>query len=411
MANVTFVDIQLPSAEKKEGHRLAREPIGLLELGAFVRQSGNNVDYVVADSESDVNKILQNDPDAVGFSTYSYNYPFAAGLAHRIRSVSNARIAFGGPHAGMVPEDVLLENPWIDACIADEGELGFIDFLGGQTGAIRKPRIDMKDIPRADRIESLLDNSNFRLLDYENHRTAVVMASRGCTRSCDFCTSRLTGYRAKPLDSVIGELESLVSDYGVEVVIFEDPLLNGDLRYLEALCDRIAAEYLPLYMIGVCDFNFGRRPADILKKMARAGFMQINWGVEDPRQEYRTALNKKIRLQDDVLRVARSSGIYNRGLLMLPTNLEAADPVEDVRSYAESLAHLALDEVKVNVTTPFPGTPLYDRLDSAGKITERDWSKYDTHNLVFQAGRWTQEVVDWGRKYIVEDFSPSQMNI
>jgi radical SAM superfamily enzyme YgiQ (UPF0313 family) len=139
--------------------------------------------------------------------------------------------------------------------------------------------------------------------------------------------------------------------------------------------------------------------------MAKAGFIQINWGIEDPRQEHRTELNKNVRIQTDVLKAARKYGIHNRGLLMLPTNLNASDPRTDVKSYIEKLVALDLDEVKVNVTTPFPGTPLYERLVSQGRITEHNWKKYDTHHLVFQAGNWTQEIIDWARGYIVSTFN------
>ena len=64
---ITLVDIQLPSAERKEGHRLAREPIGLLELGAFIEQKTTaSISYAVVDSEQyNAVKILQTDPDIV----------------------------------------------------------------------------------------------------------------------------------------------------------------------------------------------------------------------------------------------------------------------------------------------------------------------------------------------------------
>ncbi len=412
---ITLIDIQLPSVERTEGARLAREPIGLLELGAFLkRERSVNIGYTIVDSEGfDVDLILGESPDVVGFSTYSYSYPLACSLAREIKKRTPDRgIIFGGPHAGLTPESVMTANAeTIDAVVADEGEIGFLKYLDGERGIIRSPKLALEQVPIADRVESLLENSNFRILNYQKIKTAVILASRGCTRSCDFCITRLTGYRAKPIENVVRELEFLVHNYDVKLVIFEDPLLNGNLHYLERLCDRLASERdkgtfgKEFYLVGVCDFNFGIDPKNILKKMARAQFIQINWGIEDPRQKYRTELNKKIRIQADILTEARKCGIYNRGLLMLPTNLNAPDSEADIKSYTESLVDLELDEVKVNVTTPFPGTPFYDRLVSSGKIIDNDWKRYDTHHLVFHAGDWTQEIIDWGRRYIVSTFN------
>ncbi len=415
---VTLVDIQLPAVERKEGHRLAREPIGLLELGAFIRRETRaDMHYaIVTDCNSAVADLLNTTPDAIGFSTYSYNYPFAVQLAQGVKETrKEIRVAFGGPHAGMIPKTVLDENPGtIDCCIADEGELGFLDFLNGANGVIKREKIPLDQVAQADRLDFLLDNTNFGVLGYERHKTAVVLASRGCTRSCDFCITRLSGYRSKPQDMVIDEITVLQSEHGVEVIIFEDPLLNGSIPYLTTLTDRLATEKergtfgKNLYFIGVCDFNFGRDYAGLLKKMAKAGFIQLNWGVEDPRQEFRRELNKKTKVQSEVLSAAHQCGIHNRGLLMLPTHLYASDPEADIKEYVEHLTPLCLDEVKINVTTPFPGTPLYDLLSSSGKIAETDWRKYDTHHLVFQSGKWTQEIIDWGRKYIVCEFEKAK---
>ena len=34
-----------------------------------------------------------------------------------------------------------------------------------------------------------------------------------------------------------------------------------------------------------------------------------------------------------------------------------------------------LDTIGVNILTPFPGTPLYDRLEREERILTRDWSR------------------------------------
>jgi hypothetical protein len=49
--------------------------------------------------------------------------------------------------------------------------------------------------------------------------------------------------------------------------------------------------------------------------------------------------------------------------------------------------------------TPFPGTKLYADLEKEGRIMDRDWSKYDRQNVVFQPRHFTpqelQEKIFW----------------
>jgi hypothetical protein len=49
-----------------------------------------------------------------------------------------------------------------------------------------------------------------------------------------------------------------------------------------------------------------------------------------------------------------------------------------------------------NVLTPLPGTALYERYNSAGRIFDRDWAKYDGKHVVFHPSRMTVEQLQEG---------------
>ena len=43
-----------------------------------------------------------------------------------------------------------------------------------------------------------------------------------------------------------------------------------------------------------------------------------------------------------------------------------------------------IDLPRFAIVTPFPGTPLYKRLDREGRILTRNWELYDGQHVVFQ---------------------------
>jgi radical SAM superfamily enzyme YgiQ (UPF0313 family) len=44
-----------------------------------------------------------------------------------------------------------------------------------------------------------------------------------------------------------------------------------------------------------------------------------------------------------------------------------------------------------HILTPYPGTPLFRRLDAEGRLLHRDWSLYDTAHVVFRPKRMSVE--------------------
>ena len=42
-----------------------------------------------------------------------------------------------------------------------------------------------------------------------------------------------------------------------------------------------------------------------------------------------------------------------------------------------------------HILTPYPGTPLFRRMEAEGRLLHRDWSLYDTSHVVFRPARMT----------------------
>jgi len=72
----------------------------------------------------------------------------------------------------------------------------------------------------------------------------------------------------------------------------------------------------------------------------------------------------------------------------------------------EKMVEWELDVVEINILTPYPGTPLYDRLEREGRIFTKDWSRYNQVDVVFKPKQMTKkELYDGARKVAKQYFS------
>jgi len=69
-----------------------------------------------------------------------------------------------------------------------------------------------------------------------------------------------------------------------------------------------------------------------------------------------------------------------------------------------------IDAAEFNILTPYPGTPLYDRLDKEGRILSKDWTKYTQAHVVYQPKNMTpRELFEGTRKVLKRFYSPKEM--
>ena len=58
------------------------------------------------------------------------------------------------------------------------------------------------------------------------------------------------------------------------------------------------------------------------------------------------------------------------------------------------------------ILTPFPGTPLFNRLNSENRILTTDWSKYDFEHVVFKPKNMTiEELLNNTRRFYRKVYS------
>lgn len=222
----------------------------------------------------------------------------------------------------------------------------------------------------------------------------AIEATRGCPQRCDFCQDSNVRdgalFRARPIEDVIEEIASLRQ----KIFFFTDFSLTIDLSYTKELFRRMRG-------IGkkfICGGNVDVLATDdeLLRLAHDAGCIEWISGFETFTQEALEHVHKKTNLVEEYAVVVKK--IHHHKMAVFGTFVVGFD--EDTPAIFPAMqAHirdLGLDAVNFAVLTPYPGTPLFQRLEREGRILTRDWSKYNRETVVFSPKSMSKEELEAG---------------
>ncbi|MHB8872537.1 MAG: B12-binding domain-containing radical SAM protein [Myxococcaceae bacterium] len=299
-------------------------------------------------------------------------------------------VVLGGPHALSCPDEL---SPHADAVAIGNGVLLWPRILRDLEEGKLKPRYqagfeDYAADPVPDR--SILPSWGYLT-------PASIIATQGCQNRCDFCylatgDSRIK-YQTRPPEAVARELAATGAPYAV----FVDNNLGTNRRYLRALCR--ALEPLGKIWSAAVTLDVTDEP-DLVREMALAGCTGVFIGFESLSDEnLRQAGKKSPRAEDYARRIElfHRNGIQVNGSFVLGFDHDGPEVFEDLARWIEEVR---MECATFHILTPYPGTPLFRRLESEGRLLHRDWSRYDTAHCVYQPRRLTPEQLEAGHAWI-----------
>ena len=207
-----------------------------------------------------------------------------------------------------------------------------------------------------------------------------VLASRSCPEFCTYCPHRIQApYRTRSVGNILDELAQLHDTRGPVHVVFRDPLFSHDRDRVLALCDGIRSRGLRHTF--ECETRLDRLDGQLLGVLARAGLRAMSFGVESASP---TTLRKVGRRpipeqhQRDVLAECRRLGIVTAAFYVFGFPEDTFESIQATISYSVDLGSTV---AQFKILTPYPGTPLFARLQPA--ITETDWERFDGFTPTF----------------------------
>jgi len=362
-------------------------PLGLAYLAAVLERDSYQVavfDFGLDPNtplENDVRRVCDFDPHVIGITAMTSIYHSALETAILLKAYLGRPIVIGGPHATVYPERILAESPVIDYVVRGEGEEtilelvhvldgGTRDFstINGLTYRLRGEIISNPDRALISDLDALpfparhlFDLKRYGLCTPEGQPMVSILSSRGCPYNCNYCFKGIVGrtYRQRSPANIIAELRQVIEQYGIRNFYFIDDLFTVDLQRLSAVTEQLIAERLDIRW--QCLGRVDRVNAEILRKMYAAGCRRIHYGIESGNQEILQRIGKGIRLEQvqQAVRWAQEAGINVKGYFMLGL---PGDTEETMQQTINLAMDLNLDEVMFSLTTPFPGTRLWDEL-------------------------------------------------
>jgi radical SAM superfamily enzyme YgiQ (UPF0313 family) len=378
-------------------------PLGLGYLAAVLEHDHHQVQILdfsldpQSSLDSDVQQVVAFDPHLVGITAMTSVYHNALETATLLKAYLGRPIVLGGPHATMCPERILAEAPVIDYVVRGEGEATIVELiealggdrdLGSVNGLTYRRRGEVSPSSGRGEIVSnpdreliadldalpfparhLFEPKRYGLRSPEGHPMATILSSRGCPYNCSYCFKGIVGrtYRQRSPENIIAELRHIIAEYGIRIFYFIDDLFTIDSRRLQAITEGLITQKLDIRW--QCLGRVDRVSGEILRKMYAAGCRRIHYGIESGNQEILQRINKGIKLEQvrDAVRWTKQAGIQAKGYFMLGL---PGDTEETMQQTIDLAVELDLDEAMFSLTTPFPGTRLWDELVNKRPETE-----------------------------------------
>jgi radical SAM superfamily enzyme YgiQ (UPF0313 family) len=381
--------------------------LGLLTL-AGMTPARHGLRYVEV---PDVNALssLPPDLDLAAISTYSAQVDEAYELSRRLREAGVPTV-IGGPHVSALPDEA---GRHADAVVVGEGEASWPAVLEDADRGRLQPRYGGPD---SDFDLAGAPMPAFELLDIARYNRLTVQTSRGCPHRCEFCASSVlisSVYKQKPAAKVIAEIERIREIWDRPFIEFADDNSFVNRAYWKDVLPALKGKGLKWF--AETDLSVAE-DSELLDLMRETGCAQVLVGLESPvagalegvemRSNWK---HKRFPGYKEAIRTIQAHGITVNGCFVIGLDGHTPDIFEQVFAFVKDAG---LYEVQVTVMTPFPGTPLYARLEREQRLLQPgNWKTCTLFDINFRPRLMSVDVLhDRFRKLAVDLYSEEFTN-
>lgn len=325
------------------------------------------------------------DAELIGMTVITGCAPRVYELSKQFRAQGKT-VVLGGPHVTLDPDEAQQH--------ADSIVVGYAED--------EWPRL-LRDFTKGKLQKRYTQSSDFKLGGYPLPKRQVLPrwkyltshvfeATRSCIHACEFCVAPSAWGRTalkKPVNEIVDDMRRM----NTKRAIFVDLNLISDKNYameLFAAIKPLNIQWFGLSTTLIC------KNLSLLDAASDSGCRGLLMGLESISKSNLSAMGKGFNNPENyykVVELLHERNIALQGCFVFGLDGEDKDVFLETAKFAVE-AHIDLP--RFAISTPFPGTPLYKRLNDAERIIDRNLENYDGQHAVFRPTHMSAEELKQG---------------
>ncbi len=322
---------------------------------------------------------------AISVETYTAKRAYQIASDYRARGVP---VVMGGFHASLRPNEVAR---YAESVVIGEAEKIWGNLLDDARHGTLQKTYKGEGRPSLETMRP--DRSIFRGKRYLP--IGLVEAGRGCHLRCEFCAVQTVFERTqtrRPIDRILDELRAL-KDHK-RIFFFVDDNITSNISQAKEFFRAL----IPLKIRWVSQASINAaHDEEFLDLLVRSGCQGVLIGFESLNPANLTAMDKTFNMAkggfEKALANLRRHKIRVYGTFIFGYDGDTPDSFKPTLEFAQ---HHGFYIAAFNHLTPFPGTPLYKRLETEGRLLYEDWwldERYSYNRIPFQPKGMSPEVL------------------
>jgi anaerobic magnesium-protoporphyrin IX monomethyl ester cyclase len=386
-------------------------------LAAFI-ENIEDVEICIIDAkfeklsfEESTQKIIDYNPNIVGFTAFTNEIKPAAYLAYKVKEkLPEAITLIGGVHVTAIPQQSLEEFPCFDMVVVGEGETPLKElclfYLGKGVqnlsfikGLCYKEEGKIKFTGHADRILDLdtLPMPAWHL--FKAAETYFVQTLRGCPFNCQFCMNPNGQVaRKRCVEKVIEELNYLIDTFKPKHISFGDELFSVDMNRTHELLDAMILHKIGDKVSWDVQTHVKFVDQEMFYKFKKAKVERVEIGVETGDIDIMKKMGKGISMS----KIMEAYQFAKNAKVPIGTFFIIGQPNESVASIHKTIdlaVKLNPDLPMFGLMTPYPGTEvarLAAKKEGGYLLKTTDWDNYSKQlGGALEFANLTKREIEW----------------
>lgn len=388
---------------------------------AGLTPSGNEIEFI---DERATPIGFDIEADVIAISSMTAQAARAYQIADEFRRRGKI-VIIGGIHPTLMPEEA---ESHADSVVVGEAEAVWETVIKDlEEGRLKKrytvdkPANEFCEIGRFPRRDLIAESGTYTRAFDGTRAIDTLQTTRGCIYDCEHCNvpsvygRRL---RSRPIDDVMAEIDSIKA----KNVFIVDNLVYENRSYFMRLMRRLRETPKKWFAVGSLKMAEDR---EFLDEMSKSGCAFIYVGFDHLYENTYQSVRKSglpghykedvkihdidygqdhIRLKEQYMgqvKIIQEAGIGVFGTFAFGFDTDDEGVFERTIDFA---LEVGLAFADFAILTPYPKSPLFNRLISEGRLFDTDWSHYNGCHVVFEPKRMSKETLKEGWRWAWDRF-------